>query len=439
MDGRKYTNAKQRAEHRQLRDGGRRADKPDSDFRLDKEGRALVERILRSLPLPGYKLDAKLAICDTLIANLLHRAQRGRLVRVSRDAGEVKNYRISMQAQNALVMGDMVEVVMRGFYDRERGMGEQTRYAPTGKLLRLFEDVMAAGIGIAYAPSELVVLKDQHKQSIPIPDDLPDDTAEYLQEREWLIRVINLVNDEYELKYRRWDAEARRLTTCVGRTFSGLHAVYSNGDFAQGGRLYGDYHNLRREERATLTIGGVPTVELDYACLHPAMLYNYRGLPLPADAYGLYPDQGPVLRRAVKIAFNVLINSDDEAGAVRACNQAISDYTKRGRPKPFDERQKARALKGELERCGRGFKGILQDVCNRHAAIAADFYSGAGLRLQNDDVELVYHVCGHFCRRGVPVLPVHDSFIIQVQHEAELREVMVEAYRQRHGFEPVIR
>jgi hypothetical protein len=185
-------------------------------------------------------------------------------------------------------------------------------------------------------------------------------------------------------------------------------------------------------------IDGQPTVELDYRCLHPAILYNREGLPLPGDAYAVYADQSETLRRGVKTAFNALLNSRNEAAALRACNLALSGYDQTGRMKPWDEVLESRELKWELADRSLRFKDIVQAVKKQHEAIRQYFGTGFGIHLQNEDVELVYHVCRHFCERAIPILPVHDSFIIEAQYEGELRDVMRDAYREKYRFKPVI-
>jgi len=44
----------------------------------------------------------------------------------------------------------------------------------------------------------------------------------------------------------------------------------------------------------------------------------------------------------------------------------------------------------------------------------------------------------YFLDREIPVLPIHDSYIVAEQYEDELYEVMKEKYRDRMGFDPVI-
>ena len=56
-----------------------------------------------------------------------------------------------------------------------------------------------------------------------------------------------------------------------------------------------------------------------------------------------------------------------------------------------------------------------------------------GLRLQYIDSQLAERVMLHFAKKGVPVLPVHDSFITAAQHQHELVAVMKRVFGERFG------
>ncbi|MCT8330350.1 hypothetical protein N5I32_12550 [Acidimangrovimonas sediminis] len=51
------------------------------------------------------------------------------------------------------------------------------------------------------------------------------------------------------------------------------------------------------------------------------------------------------------------------------------------------------------------------------------FGTGIGLYLQREDSDMAEQIMLHFAEKDVPVLPVHDSFIIAAQHKDELVRV----------------
>ena len=65
-----------------------------------------------------------------------------------------------------------------------------------------------------------------------------------------------------------------------------LHRVFSSTDFDEGGRFYGAWwQNIKSWPRPAITINGQPTVECDFAGLHPTMLYLVKGLQAPDAPY----------------------------------------------------------------------------------------------------------------------------------------------------------
>lgn len=75
--------------------------------------------------------------------------------------------------------------------------------------------------------------------------------------------------------------------------------------------------------------------------------------------------------------------------------------------------------------CQRHAKNVLTAVENHHQQIAVAFYSGAGLRLQWQDSELMMRIERRCLSQGIIALPVHDSFIAQRAHaSARVQEIM---------------
>jgi len=73
-----------------------------------------------------------------------------------------------------------------------------------------------------------------------------------------------------------------------------------------------------------------------------------------------------------------------------------------------------------------------------HDQINRYFCSDIGLRLQYLDSQITSDILDYFLERGIPVLPIHDSYIVAEQYEDELYEVMRDKYRDRMGFDPVV-
>ena len=53
----------------------------------------------------------------------------------------------------------------------------------------------------------------------------------------------------------------------------------------------------------------------------------------------------------------------------------------------------------------------------------------------NLDAKIALNIAFHFINQGIPCLPVHDSFLVQVRYESELRRVMLDTYKKHaNGF-----
>ena len=148
------------------------------------------------------------------------------------------------------------------------------------------------------------------------------------------------------------------------------------------------------------------------------MLYLERGLHVPYDPYagifeteeGQPPTDDPFrisARAFAKIAFNAMVNVKAE---LRRPPQGL-------RPRDF----------------GLTWREVGQRIFEKHHAIEDAFYSGQGLRLQHIDSQLAERVMLHFAGKGVPVLPVHDSFIVAAQHQQELVVGMKRIFGERSG------
>ncbi|WP_096707508.1 hypothetical protein [Phaeobacter gallaeciensis] len=60
-------------------------------------------------------------------------------------------------------------------------------------------------------------------------------------------------------------------------------------------------------------------------------------------------------------------------------------------------------------------------------ALEAFLFSDQGIRLMYLDSQITAHVHNHFTKQEIPVLSIHDSYVIDHMRVAELRDVMAEA------------
>jgi len=194
-----------------------------------------------------------------------------------------------------------------------------------------------------------------------------------------------------------------------------LYRVFNNSCFQQGGRFYGGWwQHLKKLQRRFITIEGQPTVEADFKGLHPAILFAKNGLSIPSDPYALVPGVAGsgALRDHAKKTLLALLNASD-GGTVE--------------PRGFDS---------ELH--GMTAADFRQSVRDAFPMLPGVFGAGIGLSLQREDSNLAEQIMLHFADLDVPVLPVHDSFIVTRDHEYDLIKVMQEAFQDRYGQLPKV-
>ena len=152
--------------------------------------------------------------------------------------------------------------------------------------------------------------------------------------------------------------------------------------------------------RAFITIDGKFTNEFDYGRIHPTILYADEGIVLEEDAYDI--GIGEEHRDIIKRSFNAMV-------------QAKSKLTTP--PKNID-----------WQSTGKTWKELRQLILHKHEPIKDGLFCGMGNRLQFRDSQLAEQIMLRFARKDLPVLPVHDSFIIIRGLYSELVNAMQEEF-----------
>ncbi|MFC0444354.1 hypothetical protein ACFOD1_03490 [Pseudidiomarina halophila] len=182
-----------------------------------------------------------------------------------------------------------------------------------------------------------------------------------------------------------------------------------NETFNKGGRFYGNVQQLSKQERATITMNGEPTTELDIKSLHPRMLYNMKGIAAPFDCY----DIDGYDRETMKTVGLIALNAKSELSAVRALANSLStthEYARRA----------------------------IEAFRLKHQPIAEFLFSSSWSMLQYQDSELAKDILSEAADEGIPVIPVHDSFISSTSHAQKLSGIIHKQYEKRFGFLPVV-
>lgn len=396
---RRALRAHARKRSREIEDEAGWLDKvPDfnQNLRLPDRFNPMVQMLFERLDLQGRYTDQKRIDLEVLIANLIlvrspvkisykrsnwntwyHRASYGTITIIEK-----------MEAEGLLQM--------RKGYTDEQGNARRTRIWIT---LKLLEECPELHPDVIWEPVRLVELKDENGNLVTYKPNAESNRVEKI------LRKAKEVNDAAEIRFESFKINGT------------LIAVYIK-DFQHYGRLhtrgYRHYQGMNsKTERPYITINGNPTIELDYSALHPYLLYAKEGIQYEGDPYAAV-NSDPELRDIYKTAFVAMINAPFNL-AQKAINKKILDeYHIWGR----------RGVKKA--------RPVMDDILREHQPIAKYLCSedGFGLRLMNKDAKIALNVIRRFVMKGIPILAVHDSFIVEEQHADLLTDVMKQAYRE---------
>jgi hypothetical protein len=180
-----------------------------------------------------------------------------------------------------------------------------------------------------------------------------------------------------------------------------LVRIFNNRSFRYGGRFYrASYQGLDGHERRALLLNGKRMVELDFAGMHPAMLFLQEGLVVPDDPYRISGTE----RELVKRAFNVALNASSRSTAINA-------------------------LVRDTDCTSTEIRSLLHQLDAHFKPLAKYFYTGIGLELQRQDSDIAALVMNEFVRLRKPILAVHDSFLVLPEDEALLKRSMVSSFQ----------
>lgn len=202
--------------------------------------------------------------------------------------------------------------------------------------------------------------------------------------------------------------------------------IYNDKPTIAGRFYWGLESTLRNELRAELYINEKPTIELDYKSLHPKMLYDLRQIKLPSnfDPYEVRANLTKDQRSAYKRLFLVMINAKDKNGAINAFGDKIRD------DEDLFNTVGDNKFKTRLQ--------MVDELIAHNKQIEEDLFTEKCHELTNHDSNMAHEILMFFAKRGILVLCIHDSFVIDEQYEDELRMKMEEVYKEKFGNLPII-
>jgi len=310
---------------------------------------------------------------------------------------------------------------------------KQSTFQATALLLEVLADLGIRAEHVERSADEPVVyLKDKEKHLVAYDPDEPE-VRSIIQAVEGYNDCVGGVDIRLAMSEaalaEMFDAMAKdkKRRSPINFGDKRLRRIFNNSTFDQGGRWYGGWwQNVPSGYRAHLLIDGEETIELDYSGCFIRMLYHREGIDLDptADVYFLpqidaaFRAQGmndwEGVRGAVKQLMNILINASE--------TDYISGFSDLTLPRGFEDLDLVYSL-----------------LAKKHEPIASYFKSGEGVRLMRVESDIAEAILMEGATKGLAVLPIHDSFVVQKRHGTWLREAMLSGYRDVFGFDPVVK
>jgi len=405
-----------------------------------------AEELLSTLNVGNRLLELKKSFLVSFIVNLkklipnqvliVQRNKQWYAKRPPEYSANYQTYAIARAVLDELVRGEFLNVrratrkvtttgytPTEKFLDIIRFVNEDevfTLRPPNLIILRKFNTTIKKNMGVTYRSTPTIAqmkldienysdVRENHIVSVKaLPPDLFYEHSKSLQ----FFSKINFVN-----------------LTSTGGTFdipiriTYLSRIF-NESFNNGGRYYrGVESNIPKVLRKYFHINGNPTIELDYKAHHIRMLYNIRGKSLRRDPYAAEENITPEKREIYKIVSLICLNT----GNINIACSAIR--------KELQEQNLSQYLPDTKNRT---LINCFNNFINRNIEIKDDMFTSKYAKLTNLDSKISNKILLHFANKNILVLCVHDSYIIEEQHQSELRKIMMKEYKSVFGFNPVI-
>lgn len=320
---------------------------------------------------------------------------------------------------------------IKGHYDRTGEYSSHiTRIRATDKLITLIKDDFEITPEMVERSSntECIILRDYNEEKKRQEDIGYLDNKTTISMRAELYSYNNLLRTtfidvpsapEQGIPSRK----SNKKKTKLNQYDKFVRRIFNNDDFDQGGRYYGGWwQRIPSEWRARIWIGGTPASELDYSGLHIILLYAMEGVDywkeINKDPYSVSGyDTSERMRDIFKQVLLISINSKSKKATVKAIR---SEINKNKEDYDWLEEEGITLDYGEL----------IDQFAEIHSRISGYFFSDIGVKLQNLDSIIATKVINALTAEGIPVLCIHDSFVISTDKAEQLQTLMDQKFEE---------
>ena len=311
---------------------------------------------------------------------------------------------------------------IKGRYKKEIEKGKRSRMCPSNKLIQAFKDYEVTTKHLYTKQMDCIRLKDTKKKFKEY-----EDNSVTRSMRAKLHNYNNLLN-RTNIKLTR-NKKVSNYLEIKPTNFNNkeYHRIFNDGSFELGGRFYGPWWvTLSKDIRKYITINNNKTVELDYSSLNIHLLYSEEGLNYydlndnTADPYTLKEvniDERDINKLIITIALNIT----DKSKFVYAVKEGIEEENDKNYSLGKKKVLKVLYAK-EIWRRIRLFE-------KENDPIKHHLFTGVGKRLQFKDSCIAESIIENMVHNNIPILAIHDSFIVQQRNKGGLHKLMDNIFR----------
>ncbi len=314
----------------------------------------------------------------------------------------------------------LIDLAKGSFAEPSSSGNRTTRIRAADELVALFRTVGFAESNIRRHPEqECIILKDKGEVEY---DDTPKANAMRGRLRAYNALLEQSFIDIPELEEPFID---RPITTGsragqvdrvgLNQRNKFVRRIFSRGSWELNGRFYGPWwQQIGKEWRSKIFINDTPTNELDFKGLHVAMLSLEAGVKLEGDPYELPPGviagvTSQEQRKLVKALVLKAVNARDKDTAFKSFREGL----------PVGSVGKS-MTNADLSR-------VMKVFLHKHPHLDGKMCADQGIRLMYLDSLISEQIFNFAVRSNVPILGVHDSFIVDYRLTKAVKLLMARA------------
>ena len=307
-------------------------------------------------------------------------------------------------------------------FNKETESGKRSRMHPSNKLIQAFKDYEITSKYLYRKQMDCIRLKDTKKKFKEYED------SSATRSMRGKLHAYNNLLHRTNIKLTR-NKKVSNYLEINPANFNNkeYYRIFNDGSFELGGRFYGPWWvNLSKDIRKYITINDDKTVELDYASLNIHLLYSEEGLNYYdlnesiADPYvlkGVDKDE----RDINKLIITIALNKTDKSKFVYAVKGGVKNVNDNNSSLGNKKLLKIPNAK-EIWRRIKLFK-------EENDPIKHHLFTGVGKRLQFKDSCIAENIIENMVHNNIPILAIHDSFIVQQRNKDGLHKLMDDIFR----------